>query len=509
MATTIPTLDALQADVLGFFRTRFIGRDLGTESFLGKTARAVAMSLLGLYKAVEDADHDSSPGASSSAAALDKWAVIFGLSDGAGAYGRRGPVAATGGVALLTGTPATAVGDGTPATASDGVTALETEGAVVIGGGGSVSATIDAVTAGLAGNLAVDDVITFDSPPAGLTATATITTALAGGLDEESDSALLARILARLQTPPKGGVSNDYRTWCENATDSAGVAVSNIRAYVYPRRSGTGTVDTIIANDDQTGQARKASTGDIASVQAYLDSVRPVAVEDGDVDTAYMPNGNGLTIRLRVEPSGAANAFDWDDTAAAYPTVKSYPTTSQVEINGACAAALSAAIAAYVAGTGAAPRLQIAGTGASAPVAAQQVRCISLNAVPANDIITLHPDDLLVGTAVNGDTIYAGGPVVAQVQTDVLAYVDELGPSRASGYADPDDVWTSDVEIGQLIRAALDAVDASGDELCEDVVFTATVPQVTINGAVSDYAPVDNSSNPPEMAFAKLITVTA
>ena len=73
-----------------------------------------------------------------------------------------------------------------------------------------------------------------------------------------------------------------------------------------------------------------------------------------------MPGANGLAIRARLKPSASRYNFDWIDTAASY-TVDTYAATSPatVKLNTLAPATLKAAIDAYNAGAGGAPRLQI------------------------------------------------------------------------------------------------------------------------------------------------------
>src|SRR4051794_17171665 len=111
MPLTVHSLDDLQSSVLAYFSNRFPGRDLGTESFLGKQARAIAMALLLIQAAVQDADQDSSPGPKTSTGALDAFAVLFGLPSNQGGYGRNGAVPASGGQGPVTGTNATSYPD--------------------------------------------------------------------------------------------------------------------------------------------------------------------------------------------------------------------------------------------------------------------------------------------------------------------------------------------------------------------------------------------------------------
>jgi uncharacterized phage protein gp47/JayE len=97
---------------------------------------------------------------------------------------------------------------------------------------------------------------------------------LAGGTDEETDDELRARVLRRIRQPPMGGAAYDYEAWA--------LAVPGVtRAWCAPLEMGIGTVTTRFMMDD----LRADNDGfplpeDIATVKAYIDSVRPVAVKD-------------------------------------------------------------------------------------------------------------------------------------------------------------------------------------------------------------------------------------
>ena len=62
---------------------------------------------------------------------------------------------------------------------------------------------------------------------------------------EESDEALLARLLDYIRRPPAGGNKNDYEQW---ALDLAYVAA----AWCYPLGQGLGTVDVVLLSDPAT-----------------------------------------------------------------------------------------------------------------------------------------------------------------------------------------------------------------------------------------------------------------
>lgn len=504
MAISISTYDQIFNQTLAFFRVRFPNRDLGTESFLGKIARATALAILQLEKSILDADNDSVPTNKTSTAALNNFAFLFGLSSGvAGQYGRKGAIAATGGLANCTGTNGTSFASGLLLTGSDGVTQFQLTGTVTIPGNppgtGLVQGSFSAVTAGSVGNLAAGQVLTWQNPPAGADSTVTLSTGLSGGLDSETDAALLSRLQQRLQIPPKGGVSSDFRAWAESVT---GVN----RGYPYPLRGGLGSTHVLITQAG-SGVSRVPSSTIQTNVSNYVNGtsttpgVRPVTMQGF---TCLLPftAASGMAIRLRMTPAGTKYNFDWTDTAGY--TVSSYSAggapggADLLTLNIAASADLQAAVNA-----GNKPRLQILSTGAAA--VNSQVQVTGFNDPGTYRQLILQnplPSGYTAPTA--GNTVYAGGPGVSAVATAVLAYIDGLGPSRAGGYADTNDVWEDTCSIARMTQIALDQVDSNGSRFYKDTVSSG----VTINGAATNKQAADNSSNPPELLYAGSIVVT-
>ncbi|MES2237608.1 MAG: baseplate J/gp47 family protein [Pseudomonadota bacterium] len=188
---------------------------------------------------------------------LDRIAGLYGIT--------RLPAAAATGTINFSGVVGSAIPAGTEAKTLTGI-AFVTTAAGTVGAGGTAAVPAQASVAGSAGNQSVATVLTLTAAPAGVNSAATIVT-MTGGADVESDTSLLARLLFRLRNPPHGGASNDYYLW---AIAVAGVAA----AYVYSNRRGLGTTDVIIM---ATGGLPSAPL--IASVQAAIDSVRPVQAD--------------------------------------------------------------------------------------------------------------------------------------------------------------------------------------------------------------------------------------
>ncbi len=510
---------ALETAQLASYANRFTGKDTTTESFLGKLARAEAQGLWSYEKKLQRISLDTVPNAQSTYARLSDWATVLALPNGAGGTGPLVATPATGGVGTATGANGATVPNNAPIIAPDGSTVgVIVNGPYSVGAGLTVSVDFNFTTPGSAGNLSLPAVVTFISPPSGLQATIAVNQAPAGGTDQESATALLARIWSRLQDPPKGGTQHDWDTWSGDPVTAVN------RVYGYARRSGTGTIDEVVTyapNALGTGPSRRVTSTDLSTIGAFLDTVRPVAVEGRNILTPYMPTANALTIRTRIV-AYPAGAFDWSSNALGL-TVSAYSTGTgtgggdQVTLSQDAGADLQAAIAAYVAGNAPAPRIQLVSSAANAPIVPLQVRAILYTQVagPLAKLDLLAADVAQPGYVApnTGDAVYAGGAAPTIIASAQLAYVNALGPSRISGFADPNDAWNDSVETEQLSRIALDAVDGSGNPLAKNTVKVAGVPQVLIavgsNAATTnDYQTLDDGNNPPECANAVHVVVT-
>lgn len=504
MPITVATLDQLVDQCVAFFSARFPTKDIGSESWLGKQARAIAMSLLSIQKAQADADADASPSTRSSRDALEGFAYLFGLpSNSATApYGSNVAVPATGGAGNCTGTKGTSFADGLLLLGPDGVTQFKLSGTVVIPGSppgsGSIAGVFVAVTGGLAGNLPSGTSLTWISPPAGADAAVVLTTGLTGGEDDESDADLLERLLARLQQVPKGGAEIDYRFWCEDAS-----AIVD-RAYVYPVRGGLGTVHAVITQAGaSTGSTttRKPSAGVQTAVQASLDVLRPVTVEEATVLLPALAS-TGHTVRVRVVPSASKYAFDWDDTPTSY-TASSWaagpPATLRITPE---STSLQAAVTA-----GLLPRIQIEITGG--PVVPVPCRVTAYASAGSYATLTLEdplPTGFLGGASsvTNGNKITASGPIAYQLGTAVLTFVDSLGPSRAQFENKTTSTWEDTLGIGRIIGVVMTEVDVdTGVRLCQNTVASG----VTINGGTGDVQGSQDLLGSPELLFATYVVV--
>lgn len=193
------------------------------------------------------------------------------------------------GQVLLTGTAGAEVLNGARMLRGDGALYYTTAD-VVVGGGGTVLAEVIADAPGAAGNSDAGATLSFDQPVASVQATGTVQApGLTGGIDEEDDDSLRARLVARIQAPPNGGSAADYVRW---ALEVPGVT----RAWVYPLESGVGTVTVRFVRDDDVSFIPDA--GEVAAVQAYIDELRPVCANV----TVAAPTAVPLALTIALTP---------------------------------------------------------------------------------------------------------------------------------------------------------------------------------------------------------------
>lgn len=205
------------------------------------------------------------------------------------------PATYASGQATATGTNGTLIPTGTVLVRDDGFTYTTTADATIAGGTATVLFTAD--LAGDEGNIGGvgfgSDTLELESPIAGVTSTLTVSTEVTGGNDEEDIEDFRARYELSKQTPPTGGSDGDYEMW---ALEVAGVT----RAWIYRHEDGLGTVTVRFVRDDDVSIFPDA--GEVATVQAYLDSQRPTTAEV----TAASPIDLPVAMTIAVTPDTTA-----------------------------------------------------------------------------------------------------------------------------------------------------------------------------------------------------------
>jgi uncharacterized phage protein gp47/JayE len=130
--------------------------------------------------------------------------------------------------------------------------------------------------------------------------------------------------LQRIQQPPMGGDQDDYVQW---ALQVPGVT----RAWCYPQEMGIGTCTVRFMMDDlRADNGGFPLPSDIDTVQAYLDTKRPVTVEDLFV-VAPIPFPIDVPIRNLVSDDQATRANITTSLEAAF-LAKSKPGQTWYEV---------------------------------------------------------------------------------------------------------------------------------------------------------------------------------
>lgn len=226
---------------------------------------------------------------------LDRHGDIW-LVNSDGTVGRKGPTPAIG-VVTFTGVPGTLVPVATRLIAGD--VNYETIEQIMLGTEPS-PASVLAIDPGTQGNQVDGATITVASSLLGVDPNATVVV-MTGGTDIETDDQLRMRVLLRIRNPPMGGDAMDYVQWT--------LAVPGVtRAWCSPLEMGMGTVtvrfmcDALRAEQDGFPQPQ-----DIETVEAYLDSQRPVAIKDFFV-VAPIPEPIDFEIESLVPDDAATRA---------------------------------------------------------------------------------------------------------------------------------------------------------------------------------------------------------
>jgi uncharacterized phage protein gp47/JayE len=255
-----PTVQDLITRIQTDVESRLPGSDARLRrNLLYVLARVQAGAVHGLYGHLDWLARQILPD-TADAEYLARWADIWGIT-------RLAAVAATGDV-TITGTTGAVIPAGTALQASDG-TAYTTDAEATLAAG-TATAAVTADTAGSAGTQDAGVTLSLVSPISGVNSQATVAAGgLAGGADSETDTALRARLLARIQQPPHGGAAADYIAWALEAHPDV------TDAWAYPAEAGLGTVTVRLMTYGATADGIPTQTV-IDAVQAHIDTVRPV-----------------------------------------------------------------------------------------------------------------------------------------------------------------------------------------------------------------------------------------
>lgn len=253
------------------------------RSLIGVINRVVAAGLAALYQYAEWLNKQAWPD-QAEAEYLDDHGARWGVT-------RKEAVASSGSV-RFTGIDGTVVPAGTVVQRADGVLYATTVDATIAGGQAIVE--VVASEAGQAGSTGINTALSLAAPIIGVASVATAYTAISGGADIEEPEPYRARILQRIRQVPHGGNSSDYVQW---ALEVAGVT----RAWTYPGEQGVGTVVVRFVRDDDASLIPDA--GEVAAVQAHIDTLRPVTAAGVFV---VAPVASAVNFSIQLTPATVA-----------------------------------------------------------------------------------------------------------------------------------------------------------------------------------------------------------
>lgn len=276
-----PTLSEILSSIQADINSELIGADSTlTASVLNVLAIMLAGVAFNEYGFTTFVSNQVFPDTAESEY-LRRWAAIWKVTPIAA-------IAAMGNV-VVTGSNGVDIPIGTEFQRADGAVFASTADVSI--SGTTATVPVESEIAALAANTAPAAQMTFVSPINFVNTTAVVdSNGLTGGVDAESDASLLTRLLLRIQNPPQGGSAEDYVEWA--------FEVPNVtRAWVYPQELGIGTVTVRFMMDNEYENGIPES-GDVATVQAHIDGLRPVT----STTTVVAPLPYLLDFTIHISP---------------------------------------------------------------------------------------------------------------------------------------------------------------------------------------------------------------
>lgn len=204
------------------------------------------------------------------------------------------------GLALTTGATGSAIAVGMQYVYGPNGNAYQATSGVNFGAATAVLVPVQSVSTGQAQNLLSGAPLTISpSPPAGVNPIAMASGDIADGRDSEQDSEAAARVLAFIRSPIAGGTASDYRNWAVAADPS--VVAATVLRYVNGFGSlavvvTAGTTDIDGALDAGQSVTQIPTPALIATVQAYIEALRPV----NDCVQVVGPSSLAINVTARV-----------------------------------------------------------------------------------------------------------------------------------------------------------------------------------------------------------------
>lgn len=474
-----PTYDEVVEEVTAIWKSYRSDADSAPLSDLWITARVVGRIISSVYSAIESARRDLFP-LTSVGRFLDAWLYTFGQSNGGDSYGTIMPHVSSGTDALTVTCTA-----GTPSITDE--TLVDTAGnrykineTYTFGGVGTYDADVISIDTGTACNLETGETLTFESPPAGIQATATLAEDLDGGLDAETEAEGQARLLRALQHPSLSG-NTDH--WVD-AIEATRQGIYD--AFVWSKRAtapwGYGTTDYMALQRGESGPDRFTTSTQDTLLEAQIEAEMPVRqmkqARHVSVTTLTIEQ-NKIIVIYELAPDASDDKYvDWDAHGYQKPVFSTTMGSKLIEVNTVYpSGTIESGDKVLIAGLEATVDLEPGN--ASAPVSGDYKK-FTVTTWPWDPSLDISSD----GPGGSGFYICAGGGLALDVHDAIVNYLDGLGPERGT-YADGTslDTWDDTIRIAWIKNAVIDAGD--GDVMDVDTC--------TINGLTDDVGPAATS----------------
>lgn len=213
---------------------------------------------------------------------LERWAEIWGITRKAADFAK--------GLLDFTGIDTTDIPAGSVVRRDDEAEFLTDSLVTISGGVAQVLCT--STSAGIAGNTGGGTIMELSVPIAGIDPPVTVEAGgLTGGSDEETDSALRARLLLRIQNPPQGGSQTDFEQWT--------LQVSGItRAFIFPTYLGNpGDVGVTAVEDGNP----ISIIPNAAKIQEIVDLIEPLRPITSNV-IVFAPVAKDFDVTVQISP---------------------------------------------------------------------------------------------------------------------------------------------------------------------------------------------------------------
>lgn len=396
---------------------------------------------------------------------LDALAVMFGVDNGAGGFGRKQAAGSTGALANnVTSTGNGTVNTGDELTDTGGLRYQVTGGPYTFVGVETKAVSVAAIDDGAATNLEIGAVLSFVSPPTNIEEDTVLIKDLDGGRDRELDPALRKRLLSRTQNPSISGNDLQWQRVIQSITEAT------VRGYVWPKRinGSPGTVDYAALQEGESGAARLLSAALILAVDAKVVEGLPVRqMRQSRQLTVAVETGVMLISFALDTTAGADLETDWDSLLADAKVASEISGDPSITADKDLDAVLPI-IAAGVDAQGRSYRVFLRG---------EERKIVTFT--PPGDKRKLFIDAAFSFTPSVSDHIMAGGGIQQAAWDAVQLYADGLGPERGPDASTTIPEWDDTIRV-QRINEAINGVNIA--------VLETTVVDIFGGGAV-DKAP--------------------